>query len=151
MECSGVLPTTQFASLKGLGTCNDRLYVSHILQSTLKSGQEARILQIDFSASFDRVNHLGILYKLCSMGIGGSVLSILTQFLSNRLQHVMVVVCRSQLVNVVSGVPQGGVLGQLLFLLYTLELFSSLGNKLICYADDSTLNGLYHPQVSELQ
>ena len=47
--------------------------------------------------------------------------------------------CRSKLVNVVSGVPQGSVLGPLLILLYTLELFSILENKLIGYADDSTL------------
>ena len=47
--------------------------------------------------------------------------------------------CRSKLVNVVSGVPQGSVLGPLLFLLYTLELFSILENKLIGYADDFTL------------
>ena len=47
--------------------------------------------------------------------------------------------CRSKLVDVVSGVPQGSFLGQLLFLLYTSELFSVLGNKLISYADDSTL------------
>ena len=71
-------------------TCDAVLYVSHTLQSALESGQEARIVQIDFSAAFDMVNHLGILYKLCSVGIGGSVLSILTQFLSNRPQHVMV-------------------------------------------------------------
>ena len=44
--------------------------------------------------------------KLCSVGIGGSVLSILTQFLSNQSQHVMVDCCQSKLVNVVSGVPQ---------------------------------------------
>ena len=81
--------------------------------------QEARIVQIDFSAAFDRVNHQGILYKLCSVGIGGSVLSILTQFLSDRSQHVMVDGCWSKLVNVVSGVSQGSVLGPLLFLLYT--------------------------------
>ena len=47
--------------------------------------------------------------------------------------------CLSKLVNVVSGVPQGSVLGQLLFLLYTSELFYILENKLIGYADDSTL------------
>ena len=46
------------------------------MQSTLDSGQKARIVQIDFSAAFDMVNHLGILYWLCSVGIGGSVLSI---------------------------------------------------------------------------
>ena len=46
---------------------------------------------------------------------------------------------RSKLVNVVSGVPQGSVLGPLLFLLYTSELFSILENKLMGYADDSTV------------
>ena len=46
----------------------------HTLQSALQSGQEARIVQIDFSAAFDTVNHQGILYMLCSVGIGGSVL-----------------------------------------------------------------------------
>ena len=83
MERRGVLPTTQFAYWKGLGTCDALLCMSHSLQSALESGQEARIVQIDFSAAFDRVNHLGILYKLCSVGIGGSALSRLTQFLSN--------------------------------------------------------------------
>ena len=113
-----------FAYRKGLGTCDALLCVSHILQSALESGQEARIVQIDFSAAFGRVDHLGILYKLCSVGIGGSILSILTQFLSNRSQQVMVDGCKSKLVNVVSGVPQGSVLGPLLFLLYTSEQFS---------------------------
>ena len=65
------------------------------------------------------------------MGIGGSVLSVLTQFLSNRSLFVLVDGCRRKLVNDVSGVPQGGVLGPLLFFLYTLELFSILENKLI--------------------
>ena len=62
MERSGVLPTTQFAYQKGLETCDALLCVSHTLQSALENGQEARILQIDFSAAFDRVNHLSILY-----------------------------------------------------------------------------------------
>ena len=110
----------------------------HALQSA-ESGQGDRIVQIDFSSVFDRVNHLGILYKLCSVGIRSSVLSILTQFRSNRSEHVMVDGFRSNLVNVVSGVPQGCVLGPLLFLLYTSELFSILENRLIGYADDSTL------------
>ena len=78
MERSGVRSTTQYAYQKGLGTCDALLCVSHILQSALESGQVARIAQIDFSAASDRVNHLGILYKLCSAGIGGPVLSILT-------------------------------------------------------------------------
>ena len=63
---------------------------------------------IDFSAAFDRVNHQGILYKLGLVGIGGSGLSILTEFPSNRMKHVKVDGCRSKQVN-----------GPILFLLYT--------------------------------
>ena len=74
---------SQFAYRKGLDTCDALLCVAHSLQSALETWQEARIVQIDFSAAFDRVNHQGILFKLCSVGVGGSVLSVLTQFLSN--------------------------------------------------------------------
>ena len=57
MERIGVLPTTEFAYRKGLGTCDALLCVSHTLQSALECWQEARIVQIDFCAAFDRVNH----------------------------------------------------------------------------------------------
>ena len=82
-------------------------------------------MRIDFSAALDRFNHQGILYKLCSVSIGGTVLSILTQFLSNRALHVLVDGCRSKLViNVVSEVPQGSVLGPLLFCLALQNFFA---------------------------
>ena len=68
MERSGVLSTILFDYRKGLGTCDTHLCVHNTLQNALESGQEARIVQIDFSASFDRNNHQGILYKLCSVG-----------------------------------------------------------------------------------
>ena len=57
MERNGVFSTTLFAYRKGQGTCDALLCVPHTLQSALESGQEARIVQIDFSAAFDRVNH----------------------------------------------------------------------------------------------
>ena len=118
-----MLPTTQFAYQKGLGTCDELLCVSHTLQRVLESGQEARIVQIDFSAALNMI-HQGILSRLCSVGIGGSVLSILEQFLSNQSQHLMVDGYRCNLDEIVSGVQQGSILGPLLFLLYTSELFS---------------------------
>ena len=70
MECNGMLPTTQFAYQKGQGT------VSQTLQIALESGQETRIVLVDFSAAFHSVNHQGILYRLCSVSVGSSVLSI---------------------------------------------------------------------------
>ena len=72
MECSGVLSTTQFAYRKLLATCDALFCLFHTLRSALESGPEARIVQIDFSAAFDRANQLGILYKLSSVGIGCS-------------------------------------------------------------------------------
>ena len=138
MECRGVLPTTQFAHRKGLGTCDAILCVAHTLQSALEMGQEARMVQIDVSA-FDKVNHRGIFFTLCFVGVWGSVLSVLTQFLSNRSQFVELDGCRSKLVNLVSGVPHRNVLDPQLFLLYTAELISVVENKLYGYAHDSTL------------
>ena len=73
MEHCGVLPITQFTYRKCLGTCDALLCVSHTLQSALKTGQEARMVQIYFSAAFDRVSHQGILYKLSSVCTGGCV------------------------------------------------------------------------------
>ena len=101
-----LLPTTQFAYWKGLGTGDVLLCMSNILQSALESRQEARIVWIDFSAAFDRVNYIGILYKLCSVGIAGFVMIILIQFLLIS-QHIMVDGSWNNLVNVVSGVLQG--------------------------------------------
>ena len=63
----------------------------------------------------------------------------MTQFLSNRAQHVISDGYQSKLVNFVTGVPHGGVLGPLLFLLYTSGFFFILKNKLIGYENDSTL------------
>ena len=83
MEHSGVFPTTQFACRKCLGTCDALLCVLHTPQRALESGPESWIIQIDYSDAFDWVNNLGIQYKLSSVGIGRSVLSILTQFIKS--------------------------------------------------------------------
>ena len=62
-----MLPTTQSAYRKDLGTCDALVCVAHTLQSALEMRQEASIVQIDFSVAFDRINHKGILFKLCSV------------------------------------------------------------------------------------
>ena len=75
-----MLPTTQFVYGKGLGTCDAhfRAPLSHTAKRVEKR-TEGRIVLINFRVAFHRVNHQGILCKLCYVGIGGSVLSILTQ------------------------------------------------------------------------
>ena len=65
-----------------IGTCDALLFVAHTLQSALEMGKEARIVQIDFSAVYDRVNHQGILFKFCSVGVGGSVRAVCSDAVS---------------------------------------------------------------------
>ena len=105
--------------------------MSHNLQNALESGQETRIAHIDFSATFDRVEHQEIHFKLCYMGIGYFVPCVLIPFLSNRLQYVVGDGCLSNLVNVVSGVPHSEeCFFPLLLILYISDLFFILENKL---------------------
>ena len=67
------------------------------------------------------------------------MLSICGEFLSNRGQRVVVNRATSEWIPIVSGVPQGSVLGPLLFILYTSEMFQLVENRLYAYAEDSTL------------
>ena len=76
--------------------------MAHTLHHALKMGQVPRMVQIAFSAAFDRANLEGLI-KLCSVGVGGSVLSVLTQFFSNQSQYVVVDGSHSKFVNMVSG------------------------------------------------
>ena len=64
----GVFPGCQFAYRSGRGTCDLLLTVDHVLQSSLDRAAEVRVVQLDFSAAFDRFNHSGSIYMLKSVG-----------------------------------------------------------------------------------
>ena len=131
-----VIPPRQYAYRKGLGTCDALLDISSSCNDALNEGSEMLIVQIDFSAAFDRVNHAGLLYKLENAGVGGNFLKILEEYLSNRSQRVIL---DGQFGEPVSNVPQGSVLGPTMFLLYTADLFHLTDNDLVGYADDANL------------
>ena len=86
-----------------------------------------------------RVSHSGLLFKFKSIGVGSSVLSICTEFLSDRRQRVVVDGAVSEWIQIISAVPQGSLLGHPLFILYTSEMFQLVENRLFAYSDDSTL------------
>ena len=132
IERSGVLPTNQFAYRKGLGTCD--AFCALPIHCKVHRRVDRRLGSCRLISVQPLIGSINMAFSISSalaVGIGGSVLSNLTQFLSYRSQQVMVDGCRSKLVNVVSEVPQSSVLGPLLFLLHTSELFSILINKLI--------------------
>ena len=135
----GSLPSAQFAYRKGLGCTDALLTISHHLHKSLDTGMESYIVQLNFCAVFDRVSHCGFLFQLRSIGVGGSVLHICREFLSNHRQIVVVDGATSEWIPLVSGVPQGSVLGPLLFIPCNSEMFDLVENRLYAYADDSTL------------
>ena len=100
---------------------------------------EFYIVQLDFRAAFDRESHSGLIFKLKYIGIGSSVVFIYMEFLSNRRQRVVVDGATSEWIPIVSSMPQGSMLGPLLFIRYTSEMFELVENRLYAYADDSTL------------
>ena len=103
-------------------------------------GQTDAIL-LDFSKAFDKVDHLGLISKMSSYGISANILEWSRSFLLGRIQKVTVEGIESDPSPVLSGVPQGTVLGPLYFLIYINDINNNLSpdTKLRLFADDSLL------------
>ena len=97
-------------------------------------------MYLDFSKAFDKVCHVKLIQKLKSYNIGGKLLKWLENFLSERYQQVIVQGISSESGKVISGVPQGTVLGPILFILYINDITEVIRNaSVMIFADDSKL------------
>ena len=104
------------------------------------------IIYFDFKKAFDSVSHPKLLTKLEAYGISGLLLAWINNFLQNRSQFVVLRNCQSEPIPVISGVPQGSVLGPTLFLLYINDvsvIFENLAVTCKLYADDTKLYSCY--------
>ena len=86
-EKNNLFPSLQFGFRKGLGTCDALLTINNIVQKALDSGCEVRMVGFDFSEAFD---HEALIFKLRQLGLGVNFLRILIEFLTNRVQSVVV-------------------------------------------------------------
>lgn len=121
-------------------SCESQLIITiDRIAKYLSNGTQIDIILLDFEKAFDKVPHSRLLYKLQFYGVRGRTNSWISSFLSNRKQQVVLEGARSQQDDVLSGVPQGTVLGPLLFLTYINDMPGYTQSDVRLFADDSLL------------
>ena len=96
-------------------------------------------IYLDFSKAFDSVPHKRLLSKLLSYGISGNTRNWIESFLKDRTQEVIVNGCRSDKKPVLSGIPQGSVLGPVLFIIYINDILDEIESDGLLFADDAKI------------
>ena len=118
---------------------NQLLSITHEIYQSFDDNLEVRAVFLDISKAFDKVWHKGLIFKLKQNGISDKILNIITDFLSFRKQRVVLNGQASPWVSIEAGVPQGSILGPLLFLIYINDLSDDLSTTAKLFADDTFL------------
>ena len=136
---NNTLTSHQSGFVPGDLTVNQLVDLYNIFCKALYDGKEVRALFCDISKAFDRVWHRGLLYKLRRAGITGSLLSWFSHYLQYRKQRVVLPGATPNCSSVQAGVPQGSILGPLLFLLYINDIVEDIQSSVRLFADDTSL------------
>ena len=136
---NNLLSSLQSGFIPGDSTVNQLIFLYNTFCQALDSSKEVRAVFCDISKAFDRVWHAGLLLKLKSAGVAGSVLTWFKSYLSDRRQRVVLPGANSNWTFIRAGVPQGSILGPLLFLLYINDIVSEIGSNIRLFVDDTSL------------
>jgi len=141
LESNDLLNSFQHGFRHGRSCLSELLAHFDEILKHLNEGNDVDVIYLDFAKAFDKVDHKLLLKKLRLLGISGKVYEWIESFLSNRYQSVVINGFHSFILLVISGVPQGTVLGPILFLIYLndMDAVATSGSTLRSFADDSRL------------
>ncbi len=136
---NNLLTEYQSGFRRGDSTTNQLVYIYNDICKALDDGKEIRVVFCDISKAFDRVWHRGLLTKLSSIGIDGALHKWFSSYLSSRQQRVVIHNSHSNWKKINAGVPQGSILGPLLFLIYINDIVNEINSNIRLFADDTSL------------
>lgn len=141
LDDNHILSPFQHGFRKGFSTVTQLVSVVHHIASVLDNAGQVDMLFLDFSKAFDRVPHNKLIDKLHATGIPNYLVSWVSAYLSGRKQYVDICGQTSPHLPVASGVPQGSVLGPLLFLIYCNDIVNVITDpvKIGLFADDCVI------------
>lgn len=140
LQSNNILSDRQYGFTKNKCAEDAVAYLSQLVNGSFNSSQPCTATFLDLAKAFDTVDHDLLLKKLSIYGVRGVAWKLIESYLKNRKQYVVIQNTHSQMTFVQHGVPQGSVLGPLLFLVYINDLLKiKLRGQIISYADDTVL------------
>ncbi|CAF0861072.1 unnamed protein product, partial [Brachionus calyciflorus] len=136
---NNLLSKAQHGFLPSRSCVTNLLETIDLITFALASGYPVDIIYTDFSKSFDKISHKKLLTRLKQYGFDENIINWVREFLSGRSQRVVLGKNCSSWLSVFSGVPQGSVLGPLLFIIYINEMLEIIENDCKAYADDTKI------------
>jgi hypothetical protein len=133
------LSNYQSGFIPGDSTVNQLTFLYNTFCKALDDGKEVRVVFFDISKAFDRVWHKGLVAKLKGAGLSDTLLTWLSNYLLDRKQRVVIPGGNSEWSTIKAGVPQGSILGPLMFLVYINDIVSDIQSNIRLFADDTSM------------